>query len=145
MTRWQWRDVSTVRPCGRVRSRFRLPHTGRRSRHLISRLFNISTSNERSNKGIENAMTKRAHDSIASLPYAAPSDRQPYDVEGEGSHEDGEGTSLKKPRSFMATLVCKNSSKACRRVADLLRPVIYVVPGRHDVTRTGQNVGTVEP
>lgn len=67
---------------------------------------NASTSNEQSDEGIEDAMTKRPHESIAALPYAVPSGRQAsHDADGDGSHEDGEGSSLKKPRSFMATLV----------------------------------------
>lgn len=53
-------------------------------------------------------MTKRPHDSIAASPYAAPSGRQAsHDADGNGSHEEGEGSSLKKPRSFMATLVSR--------------------------------------
>ncbi|KAJ4361960.1 hypothetical protein N0V83_010901 [Neocucurbitaria cava] len=52
-------------------------------------------------------MTKRSRDSITSSSYAEPSDRRAsHDAEGSGSHEDGEGSSLKKPRSFMATLAC---------------------------------------
>lgn len=51
-------------------------------------------------------MTKRPYDSIAASPHAAPLGRQAsQDADGDGSHEDGEGVSLKKPRSFMATLV----------------------------------------
>lgn len=69
------------------------------------RTFN---SNERSNEGIENAMTKRPHDSVSASPYVVPPGRQAsHDADGNGSHEDGEGSSLKKPRSFMATLVCR--------------------------------------
>lgn len=51
-------------------------------------------------------MTKRPHESITSSPYAVHSNRQAsYEADGNGSPEDGEGSSLKKPRSFMATLV----------------------------------------
>ncbi|KAI4714739.1 hypothetical protein J4E89_000420 [Alternaria sp. Ai002NY15] len=51
-------------------------------------------------------MTKRSHANIASS-QAEPSERQTsYDGERSGSHEDGDGSSLKKPRSFMATLAC---------------------------------------
>jgi hypothetical protein len=51
-------------------------------------------------------MTKRAHASIASS-QAEHSERQAsYDGERNGSHEDADGSSLKKPRFFMATLVC---------------------------------------
>jgi hypothetical protein len=50
-------------------------------------------------------MTKRSHASI-SASHAEPLDRQTsYDGEGSVSHEDGDGSSLKKARSFMATLV----------------------------------------
>jgi hypothetical protein len=55
-------------------------------------------------------MTKRPHDSIAAPPYAVPPGRQAsHDADGNGSHEEGEGSSLKKPRSFMATLVCQTA------------------------------------
>ena len=56
-------------------------------------------------------MTKRPHDSIVASPYAARPGRQAsHDADGDGSHEDGEGSALKKPRSFMATLVCRYAS-----------------------------------
>jgi hypothetical protein len=62
-------------------------------------------------------MTKRSHDSITASPYAAPPVRQAsHDAEGDGSHEDGEGSSLKKPRSFMATLVCRSTSSPNREL-----------------------------
>ncbi|KAJ4359198.1 hypothetical protein N0V95_002364 [Ascochyta clinopodiicola] len=51
-------------------------------------------------------MTKRPYDSIAASPYAPPGRQASHDADGDGSHEDGEELSLKKPRSFMATLAC---------------------------------------
>ncbi|KAF1833460.1 C6 zinc finger domain-containing protein [Decorospora gaudefroyi] len=51
-------------------------------------------------------MTKRSHASVASS-HVEPFGRQAsYDGDASGSHEDGDGSSLKKPRSFMATLAC---------------------------------------
>jgi hypothetical protein len=59
-------------------------------------------------------MTKRSHASIASS-QAEHSERQAsYDGERSGSHEDGDGSFLKKPRSFMATLVCGYKKKEIR-------------------------------
>ena len=51
-------------------------------------------------------MTKRSHANIASSQAEPPERQTSYDGERSGSHEDGDGSSLKKPRSFMATLVC---------------------------------------
>jgi hypothetical protein len=52
-------------------------------------------------------MTKRSHASAASSQAELTERQTSYD-DGErgGSHEDGDGSALKKPRSFMATLVC---------------------------------------
>ena len=50
-------------------------------------------------------MTKRSHASITPS-HAEPPERQ-ASYDGDGSHEDGDGSSLKKPRSFMATLVSR--------------------------------------
>lgn len=85
-------------------------------------------------------MTKRPHDSIVALPYPAASGRHAsYDADGNGSHEDGEESSLKRPRSFMATLVC-HSSSSLRVITDLCRLVICVDPERRVVTKTARNV-----
>jgi hypothetical protein len=90
-------------------------------------------------EGIEDVMTKRPHNSIAASPYAASSGRQAsYDADGNGSPEDGEGSALKKPRSFMATLV--RHFLRSRFMAEIHRHATYVVLGRHDVMKTGQNV-----
>ncbi|KAL6704122.1 hypothetical protein ACN47E_008785 [Coniothyrium glycines] len=52
-------------------------------------------------------MTKRSYGIVAASSYAEPSDSHvSHDAEGIGSHEDVDGSSLKKPRSFMATLAC---------------------------------------
>jgi hypothetical protein len=90
-------------------------------------------------------MTKRSRDSITASPYAAPTGRQAsHDADGNGNHEDGEGSSLKKPRSFMATLVCQ-AFQSNDSVTDVSRLAISAAPGRHGVTRTGQNVVTAGP
>lgn len=89
-------------------------------------------------------MTKRPHESISASPYAVSSHRQSsYDADGNGSPEDGEGSSLKKPRSFMATLVCRKETALKCCVAKTYRLVIYAVPERHGAMRIAQNVVTV--
>ncbi|KAH9873251.1 hypothetical protein J1614_005649, partial [Plenodomus biglobosus] len=66
----------------------------------------ITTPNARLSITAGNAMTKRSHESVT-ISHAEPSDRQAsYDAEGNGSHDDGNSSSLKRPRSFMATLAC---------------------------------------
>jgi hypothetical protein len=51
-------------------------------------------------------MTKRPYDSITASPHAQLPGRQAsHDAEADGSHEEADGSTLKKPRSFMATLV----------------------------------------
>ena len=93
-------------------------------------------------------MTKRSRDSIASSSYAEPPDRQAsHDAEGSGSHEDGEGSSLKKPRSFMATLVriFEAQSTSSLVLTDSHRRAISVDRERRDVMKTDQNVVTAGP
>ena len=51
-------------------------------------------------------MTKRPYDSITASPNVQLPGRQAsHDTEADGSHEEANGSTLKKPRSFMATLV----------------------------------------
>lgn len=90
------------------------------------------------------AMTKRSHASI-SASHAEPQGRQTsYDGEGSASHEDGDGSSLKKARSFMATLVSW-AMASLSSTTDQGRPATCVDRERQDATRTGQGVATVGP
>lgn len=117
-----------------------------RKRHLTYERPRACNPNEQLNRGIENAMTKRPHDSISASPYAPRPGRQSsHDADGNGSHEDGEGSSLKKPRSFMATLVCRTPPESTTSPLIPCRLAISVAPGKHDVTRTGQNVVIAGP
>jgi len=51
-------------------------------------------------------MTKRSHKESTNSLTESSDWQLLYDAEGNGSHEDGdESGALKKPRSFMATLV----------------------------------------
>ena len=90
-------------------------------------------------------MTKGPRDSIAASFHLEPYDRQAsHDVEGVGSQEDAEGSSLKKARSFMATLVSALCFSYCYNT-EIQRLAIYAAPRRRDVTRTDRNVATAEP
>ena len=66
----------------------------------------VQTTHEHPEEGIEDVMSKRSHDSIASSSHAALADRRAsLEADGDGSQDEAESSSLKKPRSFMATLV----------------------------------------
>jgi hypothetical protein len=89
-------------------------------------------------------MTKRPHASLDS-PYAEPLGRQTsYDGDGSGSHEDGDA-SLKKPRSFMATLVCDVCVYVFMKLSDLGRPATSVDHENRDVMKTDQSAATAGP
>lgn len=76
----------------------------------------VTTLNVQSHISAGRAMTKRSHD-IATSSHAGHSDRQASDdVEGNGSQDDANGSALKRPRSFMATLVSVPSLSIPARV-----------------------------
>jgi hypothetical protein len=92
-------------------------------------------------------MTKRPYDSISASPHAQLPGRQAsHDAEADGSHEEADGSTLKKPRSFMATLVRTLFVSIARvaRVADHGRPVTYAGRGKQDATKTAQNAATAK-
>jgi len=89
-------------------------------------------------------MTKRPRDSITASTYSEPPDRQAsHDADGIGSQEDADGSSLKKARSFMATLVRLHILWHAL-IADVSRLAISVARGKVDAMKTDLAAATAE-
>lgn len=90
-------------------------------------------------------MTKRPRDSTEAPSQSGRSGRQAsHDVDGNGSQEDADTLSLKKARSFMATLVRICCLHIIISVTDVSRPAMFVAPGSQDAMKTDLAAAIVE-